>query len=419
MSAPSPQHRFRALRRRLLAAAGAAMAGMGGRRVQAQGLAQAGRMRQLELRDIVRIDPAGDEGWLARDRHGTLWHLTENSAHRPLGQGLGTEGALAVGHGRIAGRGSDGRLWMGDAGLARDGPARSVEDLVSHGGLSIAPDAVFGLVEDHGRTVVARFEPGRDRRWRITARSGIAVLPDAEPVIVDLDGRGDGGHVAVLAGPDRLRYPHAVLGDDIEATQVAWLDRRTLEPLRTLALDPPYVFEDRHLRPWRWAAGRLGLVTVRSGPQGAQLAIVAASARQADALEIAASGPFIGRRNRWLSPAAVVDDAAEVWAVHTPHIGGVLHRYRPDGEGVVGERSLDGVSNHRLGDRALDVSARTGPWLLLPVMGWQALAVVDLRSGAMAGSIATDTAIVQLAAAPRSAAVAVLTTTRLAIWSPA
>lgn len=109
-------------------------------------------------------------------------------AYRPLAHVLGAESALAVGHGRIAERGSDGRLWMGDAGLARDGPARSVEDLVPHGGLSIAPNAVFGLVEDHGRTVVARFEPGRDRRWRITARRGIAVLPDAEPASSDLDG---------------------------------------------------------------------------------------------------------------------------------------------------------------------------------------------------------------------------------------
>jgi hypothetical protein len=275
------------------------------------------------------------------------------------------------------------------------------------------------LVEEDGRTIVARFEPGSDRRWRITARSGIEVLPDAEPVIVDLDGRGDGGHVAVLAGPDRQRYPHAVLGDDVEANQLVWLDRRTLEPLRTLTLNPPHVLEDRRLRPWCWAAGRVGLVTVRSGPQGAQIAIVAASARQADALEIAASGPFIGRRNRWLSSAAVVEDAAEVWAVHTPHVGGVLHRYRFDGRGLLAERGLDGVSNHRPGDRELDASARTGPWLLVPAMGWQALAVVDLRTGAMAGSVATDTPIVQLAAAPRSAAAAVLTTTRLAVWSPA
>ncbi len=175
--------------------------------------------------------------------------------------------------------------------------------------------------------------------------------PDAEPIVVDLDGRGDGGHVAVLAGPDRHRYPHAVLGDDIEATRVLWLDRNTLAPIRTITLEAPEVFEDRLLRPWRWANGRVGLVTTRSGPQGAQLAVIAASTREASALEIAASGPFIGQRNRWLSPASVTEDAAEVWAVHTPHIGGVLHRYRPEGESLLIERVTPVVSQRREASR--------------------------------------------------------------------
>ena len=178
------------------------------------------------------------------------------------------------------------------------------------------------------------------------------------------------------------------------------------------------MFEDRRLRPWRWADGRLGLVTMRSGPHGAQLAVVAASAREPSALEIAASGPFIGQRNRWLSPASVAEQATDVLAVHTPHIGGELHRYRPVGTRLLAERIVQRVTNHRLGDRELDVSARTGRWLLVPEPSWLALAVVDLQTHTIAGSVRTESPIVQLVRGHRCSGIAVLTTTGLEIWQP-
>lgn len=90
------------------------------------------------------------------------------------------------------------------------------------------------------------------------------MLPDAEPVLVDLDGQHIGEHLAVLASPDSARYVHGVLGDAIEATRVLWLDRGNLRVLRQLDLDAPYVFEDRLLRPWRLPDGRLGLVTMQA-----------------------------------------------------------------------------------------------------------------------------------------------------------
>lgn len=377
------------------------------------------RLKRVPLRDVSRIDRAADVGWLARDRHGALWHVTADAAPRLVGHGVQPDGPLAAGHGRIAGRGEDGRLWVRAVTAASQEPERSSESLAPHGGLCVLRDAVVGIVEQAGRAVLARFEPDASRRWQVTARSEVEVLPDAEPVVVDLDGRGDGGHVAVLAGPDRHRYPHAVLGDDVEATRVLWLDRNTLAPMRTITLDAPEVFEDRRLRTWRWANGRPGLVTMRSGPHGAQLAVIAASTREASALEIAATGPFIGQRNRWLSPASVTEDAAEVWAVHTPHIGGVLHRYRPEGGRLLMERFTRGVTNHRMGERELDVSARIGRWLVLPDLSWHALAIIDLQTYAVAGSVQTASPVVQLVTGSRSAEVAILTTTRLETWHPA
>jgi hypothetical protein len=122
------------------------------------------------------------------------------------------------------------------------------------------------------------------------------VLPDARPLQVDMDGRRDGGHIVVLAGPDGTRYGHGVLGDAIEATRVLWLERHGLQVLRELNLAAPHVFEDIAPRPvtLSGAPGRIGLLTVRSGPDGGQLALVTADPGRADALQTpcsARSGP--------------------------------------------------------------------------------------------------------------------------------
>lgn len=378
-------------------------------------------LKTVALRNVARIDVAGSDGWLARDRSGRLWQVAEDGSTRPLGEGLAPEGSLDVRHGRIAGRGLDGRLWVRADSASLSAPERSGAVLAPHGGLCGLPLAVIGLIEQDGRTLVARFEPDARGLWQIVARSAEAVLPDAVPVIVDLDGRGTSqgnvGHVAVLAGPDRHRCPHAVLGDDIEATQVLWLERHSLQPLRTLRLDEPEVFEDRHLRPWRLPDGRHGLVTVRSGSTGAQLAVIAASLRASSALEIAAAGPYIGTRNRWLSPASVAPAGAELWAVHTPHIGGVLHRYRAAGAGLTAERVATGLTNHRLGERDLDVTARMGRWLLLPAQKWQQVRVVDLETMAIVSSFETDAPVLQLVTAPSGRGVAVLTMNGLSIYA--
>ncbi len=372
----------------------------------------------MPLRDVARIDAAGRDGWLARDLTGRLWQVLEDGPPRLRGEGLAPEGSLDVSHGRIAGRGLDGRLWVQDDDTSSSGHQRSSVLLAPHGGLCGLPLALIGLIEDQGRTLVARFEADAQGRWQVVARSSEAVVPDAMPVVVDLEGRGGGGAIAVLAGPDRHRYPHAVLGDDVEATRVLWLDRRSLKPLSTLLLDEPEVFEDRQLRPWRLPDGRPGLVTVRSGPQGAQLAVLAASAREPAALEIAAAGPFIGTRNRWLSPASVEPAGSELWAVHTPHIGGVLHRYRTTGNGLAAQRMATGLSNHRLGSRDLDITTRLGRRLLLPSQNGQQVRTVDLDTAAVIASFDTDGPVLQLVAAPSGRAVAVLTQTGLSIHHP-
>lgn len=377
-----------------------------------------GTLREVPLRDVQRVDAAEKEGWWARDGAGRLWHVAANGDTEQVADGLALTGVLATGHGRVAGRGLDGRLWVHDTTRPTAAPTRSEVTLAPHGGLCVLPLAIIAVVEQAGSHVLARFEADARGQWQVVARSREPVLPDGVPVAVDLDGRHGGAHIAVLAGPDAKRYPHAVLGDDIEATRVLWLERHSLAPLRSLHLDGPAVFEDRLLRPWALPDGRTGLVTMQSGPLGAQLVVVAASPNEPSKLEMAATGPAIGTRNRWLSPASVIPADGEIWAVHTPHIGGVLHRYRAKGSALVAERMATGLTNHRLGARDLDISARVGRWLLLPMQDWRSARAVDTTTASFSDAIPMGSPVLQWVASSNRGSAMLLTESRVAIWSP-
>jgi hypothetical protein len=104
-------------------------------------------------------------------------------------------------------------------------------------------------------------------------------------------------------------------------------------------------------------------VSVRAGPEGGQLVLVAADPRQAGALVLQAVGDTVGGRHRWLAPST---DGRQLVAVHTPHIGGVLHRYGLQGPQLQRERLAAGVSTHAIGSRELDLALWQGGHLLLP-----------------------------------------------------
>ncbi len=300
------------------------------------------------------------------------WSLTDGAARR-LGGDLDATTPLAVGHGRIAAQRVDGALWVLEGARTAVSVQRT---LAAAAGLLVLPLAVIAIATDAKVHRVVRLEPSGSGSWSAVAQSEIEVMPDARPLQVDLDGSGDAGHVVVLAGPDSERYPHGVLGDAIEATRVVLLERHSLRVLRELVLDAPYVFED--IAPRKVVLGsREGLLIVRSGPQGAQLVLVDADPSASGWLRIAARGPALGMANRWLSP---VTDGRHWLAVHTPHIGGVLHDYRQDGTRLVARRLQRDVSNHRIGSRLLDMSAWQGQRLLIPDQSGQRLLLLDAAS---------------------------------------
>jgi hypothetical protein len=344
------------------------------------GLPRPAAARSLGLQTLALPEPmaqiaaGGPSGLLGVGLSGALYALPLKSAPaRRLGDGLDASVPLAAGYGRVAARRRDGALWVleaGQAGVSAEGM------LAPAAGLLVLPLAVVAVASEGGRQTIVRLEPASARAWRVVASSDIAVLPDARPVQADLDGSGDGGHVVVLAGPDGERYRHGVLGDGIEATRLVLLERHSLRLKRELRLVAPYVFED--IAPRKVSTGaRNGLLTVQSGPQGAQLVLIDADPADGAALRVAARGAALGTANRWMSPIA----GDRHWlAVHTPHIGGVLHEYRVNGEVLTARRLQGDVSNHRIGSRWLDLSTWLGQRLLVPDQSGRRLLLLDAAS---------------------------------------
>jgi hypothetical protein len=304
---------------------------------------------------------------------GELWQL-DAAGWRRAGAGLDPAAPLASGHGRVVGRSRDGGLWVSEGGRVS---MQRQPLLAPQAGLLVLAFAVIAVAAAaDGRSYLVRLEstPGG---WRESARSAHEVLPDARPLQFDPDGRGSdaNGHVVVFASPDAERYRHGVLGDAVEPRSILLLERHGLEPMAGLELPAPYVFEDIAPRAIAWR-GRRALLTVRAGLQGAQLAVVARSGN-GNRFELAALGEPIGTRHRWLSPSS---DGVRLWAVHTPHLGGVVQRYRSDGDRLVGEVVGHGVSNHALGERELDVSVWTERAWVLPTQDRRSLRFFDLGS---------------------------------------
>lgn len=327
-----------------------------------------------------RVLAGGPTGLLGLGASGGLWTLSlAGQAPQRMASELDPATPMAAGHGRIAARTARGGLWVWENGRAS---ILASANLAEHAGLLILPLAVVAVVNGAPRDAerlghrLARFESDPSAQWREVARSQDAVLPDARPVQADLDGRGDGGHIAVLAGPDGRRYAHGVLGDGIEATRMLWLERHGLEPLRSFNLPSPYVFEDIAPRPVQGPDARAGagLLTVRSGPDGGQLALVTADPAQPRGLRLAALGDTVGGFHRWLAPTT---QGTHLVAVHTPHIGGVLHVYGLEGQRLRRRRLVDDVSTHEIGSRETDLSVWLRGRLVLPSQDGRRLRMLD------------------------------------------
>jgi hypothetical protein len=182
------------------------------------------------------------------------------------------------------------------------------------------------------------------------------------------------------------RYAHGVLGDAIEAGGFMVERRgRTLHHL----LRPDAVFEDRRVRLVDLGGGTPSALVVKSYlRRGAALA---AYAIDEGAITPLAESEAIGTPNRWLNPAGVADFARTgtplVAAVVTPHIAGSLRLYRRAGARLEEVARLDGVTNHVIGSRDLDLGRISDidgdgvPEIVLPSLDRLRLVAVSFAGG--------------------------------------
>lgn len=198
-----------------------------------------------------------------------------------------------------------------------------------------------------------------------------------------------GALTAYLIDPT-TRYAHGVLGDAIEAGGFA-VERGGRRLVYRLGQDA--VFEDRRVRLVDIDGdGAAEALVVKSYlNRGAALAVYKL---RGDAIAPLAESAAIGTPNRWLNPAGVADFSGSgerlVAAVITPHLAGSLRLYRLAGGALAEVARLDGVTNHILGSRDLDLARiadidRDGvPEIVLPTLDRTALVAVGLRDGKLA-----------------------------------
>ena len=274
---------------------------------------------------------------------------------------------IAACAGRVVGVNEAGglRVWNGDVAEGVQGP-----DLSPLAHPLCLPS---GIVAVSRAGDLLRFDPTAGG-WRESARTAARALPDAQLTLADLD--GSGGAVVALTRPDAARSTHGILGDTVEATELAVFDCHSLKVQSRLRLPAPLVFEDLQARPVRLSGDRDALAVVRSSPGGGgALALVEG---QGDTLAFRAAGPDFGQPNRWLAP---VVGFGQLWAVRTPHIGGQLVRYTPSGNTLNASAPFGGLSNHSIGSRNLNEAVLTAPGrLVVPSQDRRSLLALDCRA---------------------------------------
>lgn len=172
------------------------------------------------------------------------------------------------------------------------------------------------------------------------------------------------------------RYPHAVLGDDLEyeTLVLVFSDGKTLK----FNLPDTSVFEDTapRLIDLDGDAAPEVIVVESDAQRGARLAIFDASGR------IAAT-PYIGTRFRWLAPVGGTDldgdGVAEIAYVDRPHLAKTLRIWRFDSARLTEVAALPGVTNHRIGESDIAGGIRTcgsEPEMILADAAWSRLLAI-------------------------------------------
>ncbi len=183
------------------------------------------------------------------------------------------------------------------------------------------------------------------------------------------------------------RYPHAILGDAVEAGGLSMKTRDG--ELVELELPEEFVFEDRQARLHDLDEdGRDEIVVVLTSlAEGSALAVY--GLRDGKIVKLAQT-PHIGRSNRWLNPAEFADldgdGRIEITAVWKPHLARELQAWRYAGGKLTQVATIEGFSNHEIHSRVQDMTeivklsdGRTA--LAIPTPGYEEIAFIVLKGG--------------------------------------
>jgi hypothetical protein len=213
---------------------------------------------------------------------------------------------------------------------------------------------------------------------------------DAPPPIPD-GGIASGSHDIArtwLAEPTE-RYPHGVLGDELEANALVVEGRDGAISIHRLNDDTVFEF----LTPMLADIDGDGLdeawVVRADAWDGARHEGYGLAAGK---LIRRYEGPAIGKGFRWLNPIGIGDfdgdGKAEVAYIETPHIGGVLTVLKSNGDKLeITARAITAYSTHKIGSTSLDLGAIAdidgdgAEDFILPNQVHDRIAVVSLMNG--------------------------------------
>ncbi|MEJ6389360.1 FG-GAP repeat domain-containing protein [Gymnodinialimonas ulvae] len=210
------------------------------------------------------------------------------------------------------------------------------------------------------------------------------------PESVSAPWSGDPEVRAWYDGPT-TRYAHGVLGDAVEGTQLHVYTHGAVSSCRVQALILPdeLVFEDTAPRLADLDGdGTPEIIVVQSHQRlGAQLAIYRA-AMDGISLDLVATTPFIGRRNRWLAPIGMADfdgdGAMDIAYIDRPHLARVLRVWRFEDETLSEIATREGLTNHRIGETFITGGVRecgAGPEMVTADTTWSEVRVTGFREG--------------------------------------
>lgn len=298
---------------------------------------------------------------------GELWQVSHPDRPAKLTEGVSPIVAPVARFDKVAFADKDGHFTLIQNGQIY----RSSIRLSPHSAMLMLPFATIAVeTHDDGTASLVRLEVVGDDIQAVARFS--PVLPDARPVQINFTGDNANGHIAVLSHPDSTTYRHGVLGDDIEAGQVQFLERHNLTPLAKPLAVKGSVFEANTFEILPNGKGNRLVTTIAGGGHGASTVIID---NVNDQLQIIAQSTPLPS-NRWQSPF-VFDD--KLYAVQMPHLVGRLVEYTQVGDKLNEKVLGEGYSNHAIGAFDTNLVAGRGSFALIPHKGYRNMSILTAQ----------------------------------------